>query len=82
MEQGNGKMMEMISLLGTLTSVRSSEPRIFAAKQNMLVKKLLNLYWDLYGRGNQERNIVRKAVSFCKVLIQFNFQQKQFGPCF
>ena len=52
-EQGNGKMpvTEMISLLGTLTSVRSSEPRTFAAKQNVLAKKLLNLCWG----GKEER---------------------------
>lgn len=38
-------MMEMASLLGPLISVGSSEPRRFAAKQNVGEEILLNLYW-------------------------------------
>lgn len=50
-EQGNGKMpvTEMISLVGTWTSLRSSEPITFAAKQNALVKKS----WNLFGGGER-----------------------------
>lgn len=69
-------MMEMASLLGPLIPVGSSEPRTFAAKQNVGEEILLNLYWE----KKQVRKPVRKGITFCKTLIQINFQWKWFWP--
>lgn len=66
----------MASLLGPLISVGSSEPSTFAAKQNVGEEILQNLYWG----KKQVRKPARKGITFCKTLIQINFQWKWFWP--